>query len=83
MRTHAPGRGAVVTHTLCGRDLNPSCGSYGSHSSRPQLSSTPTCAACRRAKASAERARIRAAALATVAADDARYAALRELEAGR
>jgi hypothetical protein len=51
MTTHAAEQGFVVTHTLCGRDLNPSCGSYGSHSSRPQLSGMPTCKACRRAKA--------------------------------
>lgn len=47
--THAAESGYVVTHTACGRDLNPSAGAYGSHSARPTLSSAPTCKACRAA----------------------------------
>lgn len=43
------------THTDCGRDLNPSAGLSGSHSSVPVLSSVPTCRACRRATAAAAR----------------------------
>lgn len=48
-KTHAPEPGGgVVTRTACGRDTNPSCGSYGAHSTVPRLSAHPTCAACRR-----------------------------------
>lgn len=44
-RTHASRDGWGETHTLCGRDLNPSCGA--TRSNTPALSGSPTCKVCR------------------------------------
>jgi hypothetical protein len=44
-RTHTTRPGWGETHTLCGLDLNPSC---GSHNAQPTLSTAPTCHTCRR-----------------------------------
>jgi hypothetical protein len=51
IRFHAidPRLGRLATRTMCGRDLNPSCGAWGSHSAVPMVSSFPTCRACRSA----------------------------------